>query len=121
MATSDDPVANWQQRIGTLRKRGRISSAAALTVVPPDESHGREARRRQRSEMRHGQQRKATGRRSRIFKEWVSEIGIADKGAAAMDMGDLGIRKSGRRSASRTVPDDRLRPISLLRLGLLGN
>src|SRR6516164_3331561 len=35
-ATSDDPIASWQERVGTLRKRGRVS-AAALTVVPADE------------------------------------------------------------------------------------
>jgi hypothetical protein len=34
-ATGDDPIASWQERIGTLRKRGRVSSAA-LTVVPAD-------------------------------------------------------------------------------------
>src|SRR5215831_8163498 len=34
--TGDDPIASWQDRIGTLRKRGRVS-AAALTVVPADE------------------------------------------------------------------------------------
>jgi len=32
-ATSDDPIASWQERVGTLRKRGRVS-AAALTVIP---------------------------------------------------------------------------------------
>jgi len=35
-ATSDDPIASWQERVGTLRKRGRVSGAA-LTVVPADE------------------------------------------------------------------------------------
>ena len=35
-ATDDDPIKSWQDRIGTLRKRGRVS-AAALTVVPADE------------------------------------------------------------------------------------
>jgi hypothetical protein len=30
--TDDDPVASWQDRIGSLRKRGRIS-AAALSVA----------------------------------------------------------------------------------------
>jgi hypothetical protein len=35
-ATDDDPIASWQERIGTLRKRGRVS-AAALTVVPAGE------------------------------------------------------------------------------------
>jgi hypothetical protein len=41
--TNDDPIASWQDRIGTLRKRGRIS-AAALTVVPPDEIDVRRGR-----------------------------------------------------------------------------
>jgi len=35
-ATDDDPIASWQERVSTLRKRGRVSGAA-LTVVPPDE------------------------------------------------------------------------------------
>jgi hypothetical protein len=35
-ATDDDPIASWQDRVGTLRKRGRVG-AAALTVVPADE------------------------------------------------------------------------------------
>jgi len=35
-ATDDDPIASWQDRIGTLRKRGRVG-AAALTVVPAAE------------------------------------------------------------------------------------
>ena len=34
--TGDDPIASWQDRIGTLRKRGRVG-AASLTVVPADE------------------------------------------------------------------------------------
>src|SRR5499427_10637851 len=34
--TDDDPIASWQDRIGSLRKRGRVG-AAALTVVPADE------------------------------------------------------------------------------------
>lgn len=34
--TTDDPVANWQQRVGTLPKRGRIS-ATDLSVVPGGE------------------------------------------------------------------------------------
>jgi hypothetical protein len=34
--TGDDPIKSWQDRIGALRKRGRVS-AAALTVVPADE------------------------------------------------------------------------------------
>src|SRR5262249_20145770 len=33
--SDDDPIASWQDRIGSLRKRGRVS-AAALTVVPPE-------------------------------------------------------------------------------------
>src|SRR5215471_18193948 len=35
-ATDDDPIASWQERVGTLRKRGRVG-AAALTVVPAAE------------------------------------------------------------------------------------
>ena len=35
-ATDDDPIASWQDRVGTLRKRGRVSGAA-LTVVPANE------------------------------------------------------------------------------------
>src|SRR5262249_26921487 len=31
--TGDDPIASWQDRVGTLRKRGRVG-AAGLTVVP---------------------------------------------------------------------------------------
>jgi hypothetical protein len=31
--TADDPVASWNERVSTLRKRGR-ASAAALNVVP---------------------------------------------------------------------------------------
>jgi hypothetical protein len=34
--TGDDPIASWQERIGTLRKRGRVSGAA-LAVVPEGE------------------------------------------------------------------------------------
>jgi hypothetical protein len=34
--TDDDVIANWHERVGTLRKRGRISGAA-LAVVPPGE------------------------------------------------------------------------------------
>jgi len=34
--TGDDPIASWQERVGTLRKRGRVG-AAALTVVPAAE------------------------------------------------------------------------------------
>ena len=35
-ATDDDPIASWQERVGTLRKRGRVSGAA-LAVVPASE------------------------------------------------------------------------------------
>jgi len=35
-ATDDDPIASWQDRVGSLRKRGRVSGAA-LTVVPAAE------------------------------------------------------------------------------------
>jgi hypothetical protein len=42
-ATNDDPVASWNERIGSLRKRGRVS-AAALTVVPADEVDVRRGR-----------------------------------------------------------------------------
>ena len=35
-ATDDDPIASWQDRVGTLRKRGRVSGAA-LTIVPAAE------------------------------------------------------------------------------------
>jgi hypothetical protein len=34
--TDDDPIASWQDRVSTLRKRGRVG-AAALTVVPAAE------------------------------------------------------------------------------------
>jgi hypothetical protein len=34
-ATDDDPIASWQDRIGSLRKRGRIS-AAAVAVIPAE-------------------------------------------------------------------------------------
>ena len=34
--TGDDPIASWQDRIGTLRKRRRVSGAA-LAVVPAGE------------------------------------------------------------------------------------
>ena len=34
--TDDDPIASWQDRVGTLRKRGRVG-AAALAVVPAAE------------------------------------------------------------------------------------
>jgi hypothetical protein len=35
-ATDDDVIASWRDRVGTLRKRGRVS-AAALTVAPAGE------------------------------------------------------------------------------------
>ena len=35
-ATGDDPIASWHERVGTLRKRGRVSGAA-LAVVPAGE------------------------------------------------------------------------------------
>ena len=35
-ATDDYPIASWQERVGTLRKRGRVG-AAALTIVPAAE------------------------------------------------------------------------------------
>src|SRR5262249_19520050 len=35
-ATDDDPIASWQERVSTFRKRGRVSGAA-LAVVPADE------------------------------------------------------------------------------------
>jgi len=35
-ATDDDVITSWRDRVGTLRKRGRVS-AAALTVVPAGE------------------------------------------------------------------------------------
>jgi hypothetical protein len=35
-ATDDDPIASWQDRVGSLRKRGRVSGAA-LAVVPAGE------------------------------------------------------------------------------------
>lgn len=41
-ANGDDPVASWHERVGSLRKRGRVS--AALTVVPPDVLDVRRAR-----------------------------------------------------------------------------
>ena len=41
--SDDDPIASWQDRIGSLRKRGRIS-AAALTVVPAEGIDVRRAR-----------------------------------------------------------------------------
>jgi hypothetical protein len=41
--TNDDPLASWQDRISSLRKRGRIS-ADALTVVPVEEVDVRRGR-----------------------------------------------------------------------------
>jgi hypothetical protein len=41
--TGDDPIASWQDRIGTLRKRGRVG-AAALAVVPAGEIDVRRGR-----------------------------------------------------------------------------
>jgi hypothetical protein len=35
-ASDDDPIASWHDRVGTLRKRGRVSGAA-LAVVPADD------------------------------------------------------------------------------------
>ena len=35
-ATDDEVIASWRDRVGTLRKRGRVS-AASLAVVPADE------------------------------------------------------------------------------------
>src|SRR5215831_6666892 len=43
-ATDDDPIASWQERVGSLRKRGRVSAAAALTIVPADEVDVRRGR-----------------------------------------------------------------------------
>ena len=44
MAETDaDPITTWEQRVGTLRKRGRVSSAA-LSVVPQDEVDVRRGR-----------------------------------------------------------------------------
>ena len=34
--TDEDPIASWQERVGSLRKRGRVSGAA-LAVVPATE------------------------------------------------------------------------------------
>jgi hypothetical protein len=42
-ATDDDVIASWHDRVGTLRKRGRIS-AAALAVVPAEEMDVRRGR-----------------------------------------------------------------------------
>jgi hypothetical protein len=41
--TDDDVIASWHDRVGILRKRGRISGAA-LTVVPADEVDVRRGR-----------------------------------------------------------------------------
>jgi hypothetical protein len=39
----DDPIASWNERVTSLRKRGRVS-AAALTVVPGGEIDVRQGR-----------------------------------------------------------------------------
>jgi hypothetical protein len=39
----DDPITSWNERIGTLRKRGRVS-AAALAVAPPEDVDVRRGR-----------------------------------------------------------------------------
>lgn len=39
-----DPVASWNDRIASLRKRGRVSADAALTVVPTGEIDVRRGR-----------------------------------------------------------------------------
>src|SRR5215472_3684553 len=41
--SDDDPIVSWQERIGSLRKRGRVSGAA-LTVVPAGEIDVRRGR-----------------------------------------------------------------------------
>jgi hypothetical protein len=41
--TDDDVITSWRDRVGTLRKRGRIG-AAALTVVPASEIDVRRGR-----------------------------------------------------------------------------
>jgi hypothetical protein len=41
--SNDDVMASWRDRVGTLRKPGRVS-AAALTVVPPEEIDVRRGR-----------------------------------------------------------------------------
>jgi hypothetical protein len=41
--TDDDVISSWRDRVGTLRKRGRIG-AAALTVVPASEIDVRRGR-----------------------------------------------------------------------------
>jgi hypothetical protein len=40
---TDEPIALWEKRVGSLRKRGRIS-AAAQNVVPPEELDVRRGR-----------------------------------------------------------------------------
>jgi hypothetical protein len=35
--TDDDVIASWRDRVGTLRKPGRISKAAASAIIPADE------------------------------------------------------------------------------------
>jgi len=39
----DDPITSWNERIDTLRKRGRVS-AAALAVAPPEDVDVRRSR-----------------------------------------------------------------------------
>jgi hypothetical protein len=41
--TDDDVIASWHDRVGTLRKRGRVSGAA-LAVVPAEEIDVRRGR-----------------------------------------------------------------------------
>src|SRR5262245_4984515 len=41
--TDDDVIASWRDRVGTLRKRGRVSGAA-LAVVPAEEIDVRRGR-----------------------------------------------------------------------------
>ena len=42
-ATDDVPIASWADRIGTLRKRGRVS-AAALEAIPAEDIDVRRGR-----------------------------------------------------------------------------
>lgn len=41
--TDDDPITSWADRIGTLRKRGRVS-AAALEAIPAEDVDVRRGR-----------------------------------------------------------------------------
>jgi hypothetical protein len=41
--TDDDPLTIWQQQLGSLRKRGRISSAA-LSIIPSSDTDARFSR-----------------------------------------------------------------------------